>query len=210
MDINFFDLSGGIHQSTTKTELGLNPRKIYWSDSKNVELYQNKGIIRQLGNTLFLELPQADAVLKMCEIEGNGEFKLVIITDSGKIYIYSEKDDSLELLNKTITGQQPIIVPFLKGVIVSSESDTMFYIKNNSNYDVVEISAYDLSAEPLIPDYITVHKGRVWCSKDSTIYYSALGSYSDFDTENDAGYINDFHTDTADIVTMHSYKDYMA
>ena len=31
MDVNYFDLSGGINQASTKTELGFNPKKIYWN-----------------------------------------------------------------------------------------------------------------------------------------------------------------------------------
>ena len=68
----------------------------------------------------------------------------------------------------------------------------------------------DKSNNVLYPDCITIYKGRVWCSKGSTIYYSALGSYTDFTTKDDAGYISDFHTDTSDIITMHTYKDYLA
>ena len=49
MEVNFFDLSGGINQATTKVEMGLNPKKIYWSDSKNVEIHENKGIRKQKG-----------------------------------------------------------------------------------------------------------------------------------------------------------------
>ena len=55
MDVNYFDLSGGINQASTKTELGLNPKKIYWTDSENIEIYNNKGIKKQKGHTLFLE-----------------------------------------------------------------------------------------------------------------------------------------------------------
>ena len=210
MDISFFDLSGGINQSTTKTELGLAVQKIYWADSKNVELYNNRGIIRQKGNTLFLELPVVEEVKKLCQMESDGEFKLVIITISGKIYVYDEKTDNLTQVNKTLTGTKPLVVPFLRGAIISSESDSMCYLKNNANYDVEEYTVNDISGNTLYPDFITVHKGRVWCSKGSTLYYSAIGSYSDFTTPDDAGYINDFHTDTADIISMCSYKDYLA
>ena len=42
MEVNYFDLSGGINQATTKSEMGLNPKKVYWSDSKNVEILQIK------------------------------------------------------------------------------------------------------------------------------------------------------------------------
>ena len=210
MDVNLFDLSGGINQATTKIELGLNTQKIYWSDSINVELYNNRGIIRQKGNTLFLELPVAECIKKLCQMEADGEFKLVIITESGKICIHDDKTNTLTTINKTLCGSKPIIVPFLRGVIISSESDEMFYLKNNEDYDIVEYTVQDIAGEILYPDFITVHKGRVWCSKGSTLYYSAIGSYSDFTTPDDAGYINDFHTDTADIICMHSYKDYLA
>ena len=105
MDVNYFDLSGGINQASTKTELGLNPKTIFWSDSKNVEVYNNKGVIKQKGNTLFVELPVSEEITGMCEIESDGIYKLVIITISGKIYIYSTFDDSLTLLEKTLSGK---------------------------------------------------------------------------------------------------------
>ena len=50
MEINYFDLSGGINQASTKTELGLDTKNIFWTDSKNVEILQNRGIIKQKGN----------------------------------------------------------------------------------------------------------------------------------------------------------------
>ena len=210
MDISFFDLSGGINQATTRTELGLATQKIFWSDSENVELYNNRGIIRQKGNTLFIELPVSEKIIKLCQMESDGEFKLVIITVSGKVYVYNEKTNNLTLTDLTLTGTKPLVVPFLRGVIISSESDAMCYLKDNADYDVEEYEVNDIAGNTLYPEHITVHKGRVWCSKGSTLYYSAIGSYSDFTTENDAGYINDFHTDTADIVSMASYKDYLA
>ena len=210
MDTNYFDLSGGINQSSTKTELGLNTKRIYWTDSKNVEIYCNKGIIKQKGNTLITQLPEQEEITGLREMESDGLFKLVITTVSGKIYVYSEANDSLTLLNKTLNGTNVIFANFLNGVLVATESDTMFYIKNNENFDVVSCNLKDLNNIEMCPECITVYKGRVWCAKNSTLYYSALGMYDDFKTENDAGYINDFHTDTADIITMHTYKDYLA
>ena len=94
MDINYFDLSGGINQATTKTELGLNVQKLYWADSENVELYNNKGIIKQKGNTLLLELPNKDSIVAMREMESDGLYKLIVVTNSGEIYIYSDSSSS--------------------------------------------------------------------------------------------------------------------
>ena len=131
MDINYFDLSGGINQSSTKTELGLNPKKIYWADSNNIEIYNNKGIVRQSGNILFLELPEPEKVTGMCEMESDDKCKLVITTDSGKIYIYNYYDKSLVNLDKILVGKSPIFANFLRGVVIATEADAMFYIKDN-------------------------------------------------------------------------------
>lgn len=210
MDINYFDLSGGINQASTKTELGTNTKLIYWTDSKNIEIYNNKGIIKQKGNTLLISLPEESKITGLHEMESDGLYKLVITTETGNIYIYSSSSSSLKKLDKTITGKTVLFASFLRGVLVSTESDTMFYIKDNESFEVVDCNLKDTGGNPLYPDSITVYKGRVWCAKGSTIYYSALGTYDDFETEKDAGYINDFHTDTADIIVMKAYKDYLA
>ena len=53
MEVAYYNLAGGINQSLTKTELGMDTKKIYWSDSENVEILQNRGICKQNGNTCF-------------------------------------------------------------------------------------------------------------------------------------------------------------
>lgn len=210
MEVNYFDLSGGINQASTKTELGTNSKLIYWSDSENIEIYNNKGIIKQKGNTILLELPQAEPIIAMQEIEADDLYKLVIVTQSGKIYIYNNSTTELRLLDKTLTGKKVKLVNFLRGILVATETDAMFYIKDNDNFDIVDCNLKDKAGNVLHPDVIAVYRGRVWCARESTIYYSALGSYNDFTTADDAGYISDFHTDTADITGMKNYKDYLA
>jgi len=210
MEVNYFDLSGGVNQATTKVELGLNPKKIFWSDSKNIEIHENRGIRKQKGNTQIVELPVSEKVIGMCELESDNLFKLIIVTESGKLYVYSDVSGELKLLDKTLTGSKLIFAQFLRGVIVASETDEMFYIKDNANYDIESCNLTDTSGNNVYPECISIYKGRVWCSKGSTIYYSALGTYNDFKTEKDAGYINDFHTDTSDVIAMHTYKDYLA
>ena len=138
MEVNYFDLSGGINQATTKSEMGLNPKKVYWSDSKNVEIFANKGIKKQKGNAIILNLPEQEKIIGMTELESDSKFKLVIVTESGKIYIYSEIDGSLNLLSKTLTGTKVIFAQFLRGMLVATNKDSLFYIKDNSNYDIVE------------------------------------------------------------------------
>ena len=96
MEINYFDLSGGINQASTKTELGTNSKLIYWSDARNIEIYNNKGIIKQKGNSVLLELPQAEPIIAMQELEADDLYKLVIVTISGKIYIYNNSTSELK------------------------------------------------------------------------------------------------------------------
>ncbi|MBR1425238.1 hypothetical protein IJ579_06725 [bacterium] len=210
MEINYFDLSGGINQASTKTDLGSSYKKIYWTDSKNVEIYDNRGIIKQKGNKLLTNLPTQETITGMCEMESDGLYKLIITTESGKIYVYKESTDELILLNKTLTGTNVKFAAFLRGILIATESDEMFYIKDNQNFNIEDCNLQNTAGEAFYPNCIAVFKGRVWCCDKSTLYYSALGTYDDFTTSNDAGYINDFHTDTADIIGMHIYKDYLA
>ena len=98
MEVSYYNLSGGINTALTKTELGLDTKRIYWSDSENIEVLQNRGIVKQKGNTLFLELPKAEAISGMCEMKHKNVLKLVITTTSGSIYVYNHQ-------NKTQIGR---------------------------------------------------------------------------------------------------------
>ena len=42
------------------------------------------------------------------------------------------------------------------------------------------------------------------------LYYSALGTYDDFSTPQDAGYIRNFHTNTDSVTALKPYKEYLA
>ncbi len=207
MEIAYYDLSGGINQASTKTELGLNTKKIYWSDAINVEILQNKGIKKQKGNTLFLELPEPDEITGLHELIADDIYRLIITTISGKIYIYNDQTTEFLLVEKTLKGKSPFFTNFLRGVVVATEEDTPFYL--NLSLQVEECNLKNNGVDVIVKCSATF-RGRVWFAADSTLYYSALGRYDDFTTENDAGYISDFHTDTSDIVAIKPYKDYLA
>lgn len=208
METAYYNLAGGINQALTKTELGLDTKKIYWADAQNVEILQNRGIVKQNGNTLYLEIEEE--ITGMAEMSAYDVSKLVITTVSGKIYVYDENHAKQTLLTKTLTGTKPVFLNFLNGMLVMSEKDGLFYIKNNDDYEIVDCNLKDLSDNTLTGGIMSVYKGRVWVAKDATIYYSALGTYDDFTTTDDAGYINEFHTDTGSITALEQYKDYLA
>lgn len=208
MEVSYYNLSGGINQALTKTELGIDTKKIYWTDSQNIEILQNRGIIKQKGNLLFMDMQEE--ITGLGEIYAYNSHKMVITTISGKIYIYNAYNNETILVNKTLSGRTPRFVSFLNGILVMSESDGLFYIKNNETYDVVDCNLKDLSNNTIYDGIISVYAGRVWVAKDATVYYSALGTYNNFTTANDAGYINEFHTDTGVITALKPYKDYLA
>ena len=208
METAYYDLSGGINQALTKTELGLDTKKIFWTDAENIEILQNRGIVKQNGNSLFLDIEEE--ITGMAELTAYDNHKMVITTVSGKIFIYDDSSQSRVLAEKTLNGKNPRFLKFLNGILIISEADGLFYIKNDSNYSVIECNLRDLNDNLITDAVITAYKGRVWVAKGATLYYSALGTYSDFSTENDAGYINEFHTDTGIITALYPYKDYLA
>lgn len=210
METFYYNLSGGINQSTTKTELGLNTKNIYWADSQNVEIFQNKGIIRQKGNVLKAQIPTEEEITALHQLKHRNNYKLLIATKTGKLYIFDEKSKQITLINKTLNAQEITFTDFLNGTLVSSNLDKMFFVKNNDENEIIDCELKDGNNEDVYSNIVAIYKGRVWVAKGSTIYFSALGSYTDFTTENDAGYIKDFHTNTDDIVALKAYKDYLA
>lgn len=201
----FYNLSGGVNQAVTKTELGLDTKKMCWADSKNVEILQNRGIIRQKGNILLFSTDVEESVIGLHEIKDASGPTILIATSEGHIYAYSAVNQALVLVEKDITGAQKLsFVDFLDGVVVAGAQDELFYINNDDGFPV---QSCNLSVKS---DVLCVYKGRLWVASGSTLYFSALGRYDDFSTTEDAGYINNFHTDTNKITALKPYKDYLA
>lgn len=154
MEVAYYNLSGGINQALTKTELGIDTKKVYWADSENVEIFQNRGVVKQKGNTLFYQMDEE--ITGISEMTSYDRSKLVITTISGKIYIYDDSHAKLSLVDKTLTGKNPSFISFLNGILVITESDGLFYIKNNASYDVVECNLKDLEDNIITDAVITV------------------------------------------------------
>ncbi len=210
MEIAYYNLSGGINQSLTKTELGLDTKRMYWADSKNIELLHNNGLRRQNGNAIYVELPVKEEITGIHQFTHKDEYKLVITTISGKVYVYDEATAVFHTVGITLTGKKPVFRNFLNGFLIMTESDKMQYVKNDENFTVVDCNLKTVSGSDLTGGFVTTYRGRVWVAKDSAIYYSALGTYDNFTEENDAGYINDFHTNTDVITGISEYKDFLA
>lgn len=211
MQTYFYNLAGGINQSASKTTLGLNTKKLYWADSKNIELLQNNGIIRQKGNTLLLNLPIQEEIIGVHQLKDNENNNLLIATNSGNLLVYLSNTQAIVTLSRTISTTSKVsFIDFLDGIVVGSTKDALFYINNDTGYLVEDCNLLDASNNSVKSNVICTYKGRLWVASDSTLYYSALGKYNDFTTENDAGFINNFFTDTEKITALKTYKDYLA
>lgn len=211
MQTYFYNLAGGINQSESKTTLGLDTKRLYWADSENIEILQSSGIIRQKGNTLLTELADKENIIGLHQLKDGTISNLIIATGLGNIYVYGSKSQTLIKLNKTIDGTARInFVDFLDGVVVGSKKDSLFYINNDNGYAIESCNLSNSAGNPVKAEVICVYKGRMWVGSGATLYYSALGTYNNFTTANDAGYINNFYTDTNDITALKTYKDYLA
>lgn len=211
MQTYFYKLSGGINQAASKTALGLDTKTLYWSDSQNIEILQGNGIIKQRGNTLLLSLEEESEIIGLHQLKENNTYNLLIATKSGKLFVYLTNSQNLIQLGKTINGlASPNFVDFLDGVVVGSANDELFYINNDDEFAVESCNLLDSNNNSIKSDVICVYGGRLWVASGATLYYSALGTYNNFEASNDAGYINNFYTDTSDITSLKTYKDYLA
>lgn len=211
MQTFFYNLAGGINQSASKTALGLDTKKLYWADSQNIEILYDNGIIRQKGNALLLQLTTEEEIIALHQLKDDKTYNILMATNVGKLYVYSAKSETLTQLNKTIDASSRVnFVDFLDGVVVGSKKNDLFYINNDPGYLIEDCNFKDSQNNYIKADIICVFAGRIWVAAGSTLYFSALGKYNDFTTANDAGYINNFYTDTNSITALKTYKDYLA
>lgn len=213
MQTYFYNISGGINRTASKIALGLDTSKImYWSDSENVEILQSSGIVKQKGNTLLFELADTEKIIGLHSIKNDSSgYNLIVATGTGHIYIYDSIAQSLTKLDKTIDGSARVnFVDYMDGVVVGSKKDALFYINNDSDYKIESCNLVNSSNLSVKADIMCVFASRIWVASGATLYYSALGKYNDFSTSNDAGYINNFYTDTNNITALKTYKDYLA
>ena len=65
----FYDFSGGIKTNSTQVMLGYGAKKLFWDESYNVELYNNQGVERMMGNQTFLDTDVEDgcSIVGLCE-----------------------------------------------------------------------------------------------------------------------------------------------
>ena len=192
----FYDFSGGINTSSTQVMLGYGSKKLNWDDSYNVELYKNQGVARMSGNQTLLDDDVEDncAIIAICEYPGATD-GFVYARKDGKIKHYS----NITRLSAVIFGYEKEITSveftrYLDGVVFfASGCEGYYYNVSAEDEKVKPLNIKDSKDDNICPDAACTFAGRIWLAKDSTLYFSALGRYDAWESENDAGYIANFH-----------------
>lgn len=219
MEKYFYDLSGGINKADTKTTVGLSPKKLYWADSLNVEIYQNSGVARQKGNVLKAQLPTGSENNSEVAPQINSIFEypktslgvILLGTNDGKLYTYDTKTGSLSLKKGDLSAQTTLsFTKYNRGVFCTNGTDDPFYIQLDKSPQITPCEAVDALENEIRGTVAASFASRVWLASGSKLYYSALGNCFDWASPEDAGYIADFHTDTDEIIALKPYKEYLA
>ncbi len=206
----FYNLAGGLKTSNTKTELGLQTKTVYWSEAKNIEIHKNRGIRRQNGNVKISQSPDGAAVLGLFGYEVGGDKIFLFNTALGNLYCIVNLMQPTLVLEGLSVSESGCYTRFLSGVIFSNGVDNLVYFNHKSIPRGRFVEATDANGVAIKGRAVTAYKSRLWVASGSKVYFSALGRYDDFSSPDDAGYINDFHSDIDDITAFQGYKDYLA
>jgi hypothetical protein len=204
------DWSGGIRYN------GLNQtnKRTSWADAYNIELkstHDGYGFAKMKGNQNILNsiLPENTKILGLFEyIKGDNKY-LVVNTSEGCFY---ELDTESGLLSEPLKfGLSPTAkcsyVNFQDGVIVSNGIDDPFFYEHNMPVRQCNASRSNI---PIRSQAIAQFNNRLFIGVGGTLFYSALGRYDDWTTQDDAGYIADFHNSSASILALEKYGEFLA
>ncbi len=201
----FYNFSGGLDFKHSAPLIPQSEKGAAWADGVNVELLQSGGITRMYGSQLFAKI-DGEKILGGFEGENNGQSFLVVVTDLGKFYYYNNGEFVLKksgLARNTV----PNFKIYLNGVFVVNGVDDPFLFIPGNNPEIVQANAVTTGGTNIRSLALEVYKGRIWMANGSTLYYSALGKFDDWTTQNDAGSISNFHNDTSPITALCNFKD---
>ncbi len=207
----FYNLSGGLNTAATKTDLGLETKNIYWADAQNVEIFKNKGVTRQNGNTLLFESPDKKPIMGIFGYKIDDKDIILFHTDDGSIYYYDGSLEKITFVSKHLSKVHGIsYTRFLTGVVISNGVDDPVYFTHTKPEELSPCKAVAANGVVIRGNAITAYKSRLWIAMGGSLYFSALGRYDDWSSSNDAGYITNFLADIDEITALQPYADYMA
>jgi len=207
----YYNLSGGINTNKTKIGLGQDTKRLFWADSKNIEIFKNQGIARQMGNKLLIK--EEGKILALHEYPKNSANIVFALLkeDCCEIYYYDSKTYQKTLIKTYPAGISRIsFCEFLSGLLIAPDNQGAVYYNVNSHNALQDLNLKDADGNIISSDVICIFAGRVFCAKGSTVYFSALGTFDNWEEENDAGYISKFHSSTSEIIAMVNYQGNLA
>lgn len=227
----YYNLNGGLNTELTPVVLGSDTKRLYWAEAVNIEPYKNQGITRQKGNKTVAELSKL--IESKTEDGKTLEIRPVSITpftksgndiiiglNDGRIFLYDSALGSIKFIwDFEVSPEKYIFVHFLDGIVISpldykEEAVNSIFFKLRKNKTVEEgisfIDFKDDNGNFLKPECGAQYAGRLWFSIGNTLYYTALGTFNDWTTEHDAGYISKFHSSTEKITAINPYSGALA
>jgi len=206
------DWTGGIRY----TSLNQSDKNTSWSDAQNVELKSNNegsGVCRMKGNLNIMKsyLPDNTKILGMFEYVKGDDRYMVVNTSEGCFY---EFDPLTGLLSDRLkfglsSAAKCSYVNFQNGVIVSNGVDDPFHYVHGADIPINQCNAARNNL-PIRGQAVAEYHDRLFIGVGGTLYFSALGTYNDWTTSEDAGYIANFHNSRASILAIKKYGEYLA
>lgn len=206
------DWSGGIRYNAVNQS----PKNTSWADGINIELkstHEGYGFCRMNGNENILKtvLPESTGILGLFEYVKQNSKYLIVNTTEGCMY---ELDIETGLLSEPLKfGLSPTArcsyVNFQNGVIVSNGVDDPYFYEHGAEEPIKQCNAAKNNI-PIRSQAIAQFNNRLFIGVGGTLFYSALGRYDDWTTQEDAGYIADFHNSSASILALEKYGEYLA
>jgi len=145
-----------------------------------------------------------------------GVKNFILALSDGRIFYF--KDD-LSTLNLIYDFERDIsdyvFEYFLDGIVIlpkkytGSAIDGIYY-NIYASEKVGRLNFKNSRGEVILASSVCQYAGRLWISSESTLYYSALGTYNDWSSAHDAGYISNFHSSTEKIVALKEYGGSLA
>ena len=212
------DFSAGSNYACAPLQLGLDSKVTPWAHGLNVEIFSEKGVCRQKGNIKIAQSADGKgicAVYTYTPAKNILAKKILYVTSGGGFYEYDVLSGEHKCLK---SGLDPsghfIFAEFIGGIAVSNAKDAPFFYKGNVNglagsvCDMKTVAKDGVS--PIFASAMCAYKSRLWLAADDTLYFSALGTFDDWTSIDDAGYISNFHCDAAPITALRPYMDYLA
>ncbi len=145
-----------------------------------------------------------------------GAKNFVLALSDGRIFYFVEATGALnQIYDFGCEVGSCVFEYFLDGIVVlpenyAAEAIEGFIFNPAAKQKTDSLNFKNQRGETIRGTAICQFAGRLWISSGSTLYYSALGTYNDWESDHDAGYISNFHSSTAKITALKEYGGSLA